>query len=127
MKVHLFMLVFLLSGCVLTDIEDPYERVPLPVEHIDILAYREGQLYVRTYGKAPDACTSYDTSEITSEDAHTYRIRNTGKRNKNALCAQVLTPYTADIRILLPGLGTYRLIFWPGTVDTVLSLPMATK
>ncbi len=123
---RLLVLSLLLGGCLLTEMEPLHETVPLPVERIELLSYREGELYVRTYGHAPDPCTQYDRTEIKTEK-RTLSIQNVGKREKDVFCAQVLTPYTADVRLSLPEPGTYRLIFWPGTVDTSVTLPIASR
>jgi inhibitor of cysteine peptidase len=67
------------------------------------------QVNVKIIGNLPDACTTIYQTE-SERDGNTFRIKILTLREKEVMCAQVLTPFEVSVPLDVMGLpaGAYR-------------------
>jgi len=92
------------------------------IESLDVLFLESFPLQatVRITGYLPDSCSVVDHSEVT-QTGNNFEITIFTKREKQAVCAAVLTPFEKDVPLDVYGLlaGTYRVMVLDKIVEFV--------
>ncbi|RMI02048.1 MAG: hypothetical protein D6681_10625 [Calditrichaeota bacterium] len=105
--------------------QDQYIERPLTTIAIDSVAISENQCLLRVKAQTPDACWKFARFEVDRKDGEVL-IRIIGRREKEALCAQVIGTVEAEVPVEIPHPGKYRFRFMDATevaLDTTVVIP----
>jgi hypothetical protein len=125
MRIRGCMAVLLMGGIGLSCSEDEYIVTLVPVSSISTLAKTGTGIHFAVKALGGSSCTGFSHFDVTTEES-VRSIRIFSKRNKEDVCAAVITEFDAAGSIDISGGGTYTLRFWQTdttSLDSIIVFP----